>query len=61
MATVAINNSTNAAQLAVRILGATDLTVRMRLEKYLANQTKTVIEKAEKMEKVGIEAYNWEE
>ncbi|MCJ1353954.1 MAG: phosphoribosylaminoimidazole carboxylase ade2 [Icmadophila ericetorum] len=61
VATVAINNSVNAAQLAVRILGATDVTIRMRLEKYLADQSASVTRKAEKMEAVGIEAYSWEE
>lgn len=61
VATVAINNSVNAAQLAVRILGATDVTIRLRLEKYLADQSASVIRKAEKMESVGIEAYSWED
>ncbi|MCJ1384774.1 phosphoribosylaminoimidazole carboxylase ade2 [Xylographa soralifera] len=61
VATVAINNSNNAAQLAVRILGAFDVTIRKRLEKYLADQTQTVVEKAEKMETVGFENYSWEE
>ncbi|MCJ1404126.1 phosphoribosylaminoimidazole carboxylase ade2 [Xylographa trunciseda] len=61
VATVAINNSNNAAQLAVRILGASDTTIRERLEKYLADQTQTVVEKAEKMEMVGFENYSWEE
>ena len=59
MATVGINNSSNAAQLAVRILGATDVTIRMRLEKYLADQTRTVVEKAAKMENAGIYDYEW--
>ena len=58
---MAINNSNNAAQLAVRILGAFDKTIQERLEKYLANQTQTVSEKAEKMEAVGFENYSWEE
>jgi len=61
VATVAINNSNNAAQLAVRILGAFDMTIRERLEKYLADQAQTVVEKAEKMETVGFENYSWED
>ncbi|MCJ1395198.1 phosphoribosylaminoimidazole carboxylase ade2 [Xylographa bjoerkii] len=61
VATVAINNSNNAAQLAVRILGAFNVTIRDRLEKHLADQTQTVVEKAEKMEMVGFENYSWEE
>ena len=59
MATVGINNSNNAAQLAVRILGAADVTIRMRLEKCLADQTRTVVEKAAKMENAGIDDYEW--
>jgi len=58
---VAINNSNNAAQLALRILGVSDVIIQQRLEKYLANQTQTVIQKAEKMETVGFENYSWEE
>ena len=58
---MAINNSNNAAQLAVRILGAFDVTIRERLEKYLANQTQNVVDKAKKMEMVGLENYSWEE
>lgn len=58
---MAINNSNNAAQLALRILGVSDVIIQQRLEKYLANQTQTVIQKAEKMETVGFENYSWEE
>lgn len=61
MATVAINNSDNAAQLAVRILGMADVSIQQRLEEFLATQTKTVLQKAEKMENVGFDAYKWEE
>lgn len=57
MATVAINNSNNAAQLAIRILALTDEDIKHRLETYLADQTRTVIEKAEKLESVGVEEY----
>lgn len=58
---MAINNSNNAAQLALRILGASDAIIQRRLEGYLANQTQMVILKAEKMETVGFENYSWEE
>lgn len=58
---MAINNSNNAAQLALRILGASDVIIQRRLEGYLANQTQMVILKAEKMETVGFENYSWEE
>ena len=57
VATVAINNSLNAAQLAIRILALEDASIREKLEKYLAEQTDTVIEKGERMRKDGIEAY----
>ena len=50
MAAVAINNSNNAAQLAARILATTDVTIRQRLQKYLADQTKAVDENAQKKE-----------
>ncbi|KAL8655812.1 MAG: hypothetical protein Q9210_000653 [Variospora velana] len=59
VATVAINNSVNAAQLAVRIL-ATDnarVDVRKRLEQHLADQTKSVLEDGDKMERLGFEAF----
>ncbi|KAL8906860.1 MAG: hypothetical protein Q9207_001787 [Kuettlingeria erythrocarpa] len=59
VATVAINNSVNAAQLAVRILATNDLraNVRKRLEQYLADQTRAVLEDSEKMEREGIDAF----
>ena len=58
MATVAINNSLNAAQLAIRILALMDEGLGQKLERYLDNQTKTVVEKAERMESVGAQQYN---
>ena len=58
MATVAINNSLNAAQLAIRILALMDQELGQKLERYLDNQTKTVVEKAEHMESVGAQQYN---
>lgn len=61
MATVAINNSINAAQLAVRILALSDAKIRERLNQHLADQTASVIEKGERMERVGFEAYGSKE
>ena len=55
---MAINNANNAAQLAVRILALTDETLRDRLERYLAEQTQSVVEKAERLESVGAEKYH---
>ena len=57
MATVAINNSVNAAQLAVRILALDNAGIRKRLESHLADQTASVTEQGERMERVGFEAY----
>jgi phosphoribosylaminoimidazole carboxylase len=57
VATVAIDNSLNAAQLAIRILALEDKNIKEKLEKYLINQTDTVIEKAERMSTDGIEKY----
>ena len=50
MATVAINNSVNAAQLAVRVLAISDEQVRHKLKVHLSNQTKSVEEQALRME-----------
>ncbi|MCJ1428617.1 phosphoribosylaminoimidazole carboxylase ade2 [Sticta canariensis] len=61
VATVAINNSINAAQLAVRILALSDAKIRERLKQHLADQTASVIEKGERMERVGFEAYGSKE
>ena len=58
---MAINNSTNAAQLAVRILAVSDISIRKRLEKYLTDQTNSVLQKADRMETVGFGAYESEE
>jgi len=58
---VAINNSINAAQLAVRILAVSDVGIRERLENYLTDQTDSVCEKADRMERVGFQAYGSEE
>lgn len=57
MATVAINNSINAAQLAARILANDDPDVRDRLELLLGSQTKTVEDQAQRMEAVGFDEY----
>jgi phosphoribosylaminoimidazole carboxylase len=57
VATVAINNSVNAALLAARILGATDESVRVKLEEYASKNAEEVGEKAERLESIGFEAY----
>lgn len=57
VATVAINNSTNAALLAVRILGAHDYKWLEEMSKYMANMEEEVLGKAERLENVGYEKY----
>ena len=58
MATVGINQSFNAALHAIKTLAAFDIHIEERLRKYLANQTESVIKKAERMERLGFEAYD---
>jgi phosphoribosylaminoimidazole carboxylase len=57
VATVAINNGTNAGLLAVRILGAGDPCLMRDMEDYLSGLEKEVLGKVEKLEEVGWESY----
>ncbi|KAF2877909.1 hypothetical protein BDV95DRAFT_556302 [Massariosphaeria phaeospora] len=57
VATVGINNSVNAALLAVRILGAEDLGVRERLRVWMEGNETEVLGKDGKLAEVGWEAY----
>ena len=57
VAAVGIDRSRNAALYAVRILATTDIHIRERLSNYTANQTESVTKKAERMERLGFEAY----
>lgn len=57
VATVAINNSTNAALLAVRILGAIDHKWLNEMNQYMINMESEVLTKVEKLELVGYENY----
>ena len=57
VATVGINNSTNAALLAVRILGATDLAVRERLRVWMEGNEKEVLSKDKDLLDQGYESY----
>ncbi|ODV66172.1 Phosphoribosylaminoimidazole carboxylase [Hyphopichia burtonii NRRL Y-1933] len=57
VATVAINNSTNAALLAVRILGAIDHKWLNEMNQYMINMESEVLNKVEKLELVGYENY----
>ncbi|PSR92905.1 phosphoribosylaminoimidazole carboxylase [Actinidia chinensis var. chinensis] len=57
VATVAINNATNAGLLAVRMLGVCDSDLQARMSQYLQDTKNDVMVKAEKLEKVGWETY----
>eukprot|EP00842_Homolaphlyctis_polyrhiza_P000009 jgi/Hompol1/1008/HPOL_001403-RA len=58
VATVAINNSTNAALLAIRILGAHFPNYLAQLQEYQKLQEDEVMKKVALLEQVGWEAYN---
>lgn len=57
VATVAINNATNAGLLAVRMLGIGDADLRARMAQYQEDTKDGVLVKAEKLEKGGWEDY----
>lgn len=57
VATVAINNSTNAALLAIRILGAFDYKWLDLMSQYMINMENEVLTKAERLEDVGYNKY----
>lgn len=57
VATVAINNSTNAALLAIRILGAFMPQYRAQMEKYMNDMEDEVLGKTARVEKEGYENY----
>lgn len=57
VATVAINNATNAALLAIRILSAFVPEYRIKIDDYNNNMEQEVLKKTEKLESVGYEKY----
>lgn len=57
VATVAINNSTNAALLAIRILGTADSKYYTKMQQFLLEQEEEVLEKAHKLETIGYKSY----
>ncbi|XP_021864656.1 phosphoribosylaminoimidazole carboxylase, chloroplastic [Spinacia oleracea] len=57
VATVAINNATNAGLLAVRMLGVADTDLKSRMAQYLEDARNDVLVKAEKLHKDGWESY----
>lgn len=52
-ATVGINNSTNAALLAIRILGSSMPEYQEKMKRYQANMEEQVIEKGNKLREIG--------
>ncbi|KAH9065144.1 Phosphoribosylaminoimidazole carboxylase [Lactarius deliciosus] len=60
VATVAINNGTNAGLLAVRILAAGNPSLVRDMEDYLKGLEKEVLGKVEKLERIGWESYKVE-
>ena len=56
-ATVGINNSTNAALLAVRILGSFTPLYQKKMKKYQRDMEEAVLEKADKLRQGGDVAY----
>jgi phosphoribosylaminoimidazole carboxylase len=57
VATVGINNSTNAALLAVRILGAENMEIRERLRVWMEGNETEVLRKDKVLLEEGWEAY----
>lgn len=56
-ATVAINNSTNAALLAIRILGAFTPALLTKMEAYQRDMEQQVTDKAVRLRSIGVDAY----
>ncbi|KAG0308735.1 phosphoribosylaminoimidazole carboxylase ade2 [Dissophora globulifera] len=59
VATVAINNSTNAALLAVRMLGSFIPSYRVRMERYQSQMEEEVLGKVNTLDNVGWEKYEY--
>ena len=57
VATVSVNNSVNAALLAARILGASDMAVRQRVEQYMRESEAEVRGKDKRLLELGADAY----
>ena len=57
VATVAIGNAVNAGLLAVRILGADNVEVRLKMDDYMCVQEEEVLAKSVKLEAIGHERY----
>jgi phosphoribosylaminoimidazole carboxylase len=53
VATVGINNSTNAALLAIRILAISDPKYAIAIEEYRANMERVVLQKGDRLNELG--------
>ena len=57
VATMAINGAKNAGIMAAKMIGAFDKTVLQRVIEFTKDQENSVLEKAEKLERIGYESY----
>ena len=57
VATVAIGNAQNAGLLAVQILATSDRALQTKVEQYRKNLSQTVLDKQERLDKLGYQAY----
>jgi 5-(carboxyamino)imidazole ribonucleotide mutase len=57
VATVAIGNAQNAGLLAVQILGISDAQLQSKVEQYRENLAKIVLDKQDRLDKLGYQAY----
>lgn len=57
VATVAINGAKNAGILAAQILGISDVEIAKRVQEFKAQMETEVLDKADKLEKIGPDAY----
>ena len=57
VATVGINSAKNAGILAAQIIGVSDKAVQKKVDEYKDSLKNSVIEKAEKLEKIGYQKY----
>ena len=57
VATVAIGNAQNAGLLAIQILGVSDSKLQNKVEQYRRSLSETVLDKQERLDKLGVPAY----
>ncbi|MEO0927016.1 MAG: 5-(carboxyamino)imidazole ribonucleotide mutase [Cyanobacteria bacterium J06643_13] len=57
VATVAIGNAQNAGLLAVQILATSDMQLQAKVEQYRRNLAQTVLDKQDRLDKLGYQAY----